>query len=59
MKLMVYFNNGNCARVDAEKTVFVTGDHAFQVLSLAEQGNAVVNWQNVSFIRRGAEETED
>lgn len=62
-KIMVYFSNGNKAVMDRTKTVFIrendgcfdfTGLDDGKAASYAEmlaEGCAVVNWENVSWVR--------
>lgn len=70
-KIMVYFSNGNKAVMDRTKTVFVrrnngcfdfTGVDNGKAMSYAEmlaEGCAVVNWDNVSWVRGFEDVAED
>ena len=51
-EIMVYFNSGNKARLSAENTVIVDYVDEIKVLDAVEAGKQVVNWNNVSFIRK-------
>lgn len=64
MEIMVYFNNGNRARFDAENVVFtrIGAPRDFEYTAHTPQiasGGAVVNWDSVAFIRKIDDEREE
>ena len=51
-KLVVYFANGMKTEMDPEKTAFANNSTDLDCLrSVLYQGEAIVNWANVSFMR--------
>ena len=61
MEIMVYFNSGNKARFDADKTTFavINGQRNDRFAPDIDGGKIVVNWDNVSFVRQIEEREED
>lgn len=69
-KVMVYFTNGCKAQFDMDKVSFSTRDGMhFGLVGTEEKvqtyaglmanGTALINWENVSFIQKVHEKTED
>ena len=64
MEMMVYFNNGQKARFDAEKATFAVmhGQSNDRFDPDVEGGRTVINWDSVAFVRefeiRGEEDDE-
>lgn len=57
-EMVIYFNSGNRARVDADRVRFVH-DIAADAHEQIMDGKILVNWNNVSFVRRWEEPKED
>lgn len=55
--IMVYFNNGNRAKLSKEHTIIVQG--GCPDTNMINDDTVVVNWANVSFIREYHEPKED
>ena len=55
--IMVYFNNGNRAKLNKEHTIIVQG--GCPDTTMINDDTVVVNWQNVSFIREYHEPKEE
>lgn len=51
-EIMVYFNSGNKARLSAGNTMIVEFVDDVKILEAVDAGKQVVNWNNVSFIRK-------
>ena len=59
MKIKVYFTNGNAVVLDTDKTVLLMmPQYEDTILELLDKGYTVVNWSEVSWVRK-YEETED
>lgn len=53
MKIKVYFNNGNAVVLEAEKTVLLMmPETESSVIKLLNKGYTVINWSEVSWIRK-------
>lgn len=50
-EITVYFNSGHKARMDSEKTI-IADKYTWKLEEAVEEGFTVVNWANVSFIRK-------
>lgn len=59
-EITVYFNSGHKARMDSEKTI-IADKYTWKLEEAVEEGFTVVNWANVSFIRKAKdpEATDD
>ena len=55
--IMVYFNNGNRAKLSKKHTIIVQG--GCPVATMINGDTVVVNWASVSFIREYHEPKED
>lgn len=59
MKIKVYFNNGNAVVLEAEKTVLLMmPETESSVIKLLNKGYTVINWSEVSWIRKYKEPEE-
>ena len=59
MKIKVYFNNGNAVVLEAEKTVLLMmPETESSVIKLLNKGYTVINWSEVSWIRKHEEPEE-
>lgn len=58
-EIMVYFNCGSRARFPADKTVLLENPTTEEAGTLVMNGYNIVNWANVSFIRRFEEREEE
>lgn len=56
MKIKVYFTNGNAVVMDLDKTVFT--HEVVGIKPLLRAGQVVVNWDEVSWIRKYEEPEE-